>query len=230
MHTHVVRWADRPLVTQNLVGGDEGISDSGLSLSRLFPNPLLFLEATAEVFGGHSEVFQAPTRKDLTYVGRLRGYRDLTESTNLDFGASLAHGHNSLDLPEATTRLVGLDMTFRYKPLRRSIYQQILARTELVWSRRSLDPGELSAFGMYVSGEYQLGRRWFAGARYDRSQRAEEPDLRDQGGSLILTYRTSEFNLVRAHYRHTKYGDGIKANEVLLQFLFSIGAHGAHTF
>ena len=90
MHNHVMPWTDRPLVTQNLVGGEEGISDAGLSLSRLFPNEVLFLEATAEVYRGESELFRAPTRGDLTYVGRLRGYRDITESTNLDFGGSFA--------------------------------------------------------------------------------------------------------------------------------------------
>src|SRR5260221_14701209 len=93
MHNHVMPWTDRPLVTQDLVGGEEGISDAGLSLSRLIINPVLFLEATAEVYRGESpELFSAPRRQDLTYVGRLRGYRDVTESTNLDFGGSLPPG------------------------------------------------------------------------------------------------------------------------------------------
>ena len=52
MHNHVMPWTDRPLVTRDLVGGEEGISDAGLSLSRLFVNPVLFLEATAEAEAG----------------------------------------------------------------------------------------------------------------------------------------------------------------------------------
>jgi hypothetical protein len=35
---------------------------------------------------------------------------------------------------------------------------------------------------------------------------------------------------VRAQYRHTLYAEGVHANELLFQFLFSIGAHGAHVF
>jgi hypothetical protein len=229
-HAHAVRWVDRPQVTQNLLGGEEGLSDAGLSLSRLFPNPLLFLEATAEVYSGNNEVFQAPQRGDLAYVGRLRGYRDLTESTNLDVGASIARGHHSLEFVSDTTRLVGVDATFRYRPLRRAIYKQLLARTELVWSRRQQELGDQSAFGMYVSAEYQIARRWFAGARYDNAERTDDPSLKDRGGSFFLTFAPSEFSLVRGQLRHTKYGDGIKANEVLFQFLFSIGAHGAHPF
>jgi hypothetical protein len=50
LHNHVLPWADRPLVTENLVGGEEGISDAGLSVARLVPNPWFFLEATGQVF------------------------------------------------------------------------------------------------------------------------------------------------------------------------------------
>ena len=139
MHNHVMPWTDRPLVTQDLVGGEEGISDAGLSLSRLFPNRFLFLEAIGEVYRGESpDLFRAPERGDSTYVGRLRGYRDLTESTNLDFGGSFAHGTSVDAVHGLHTRLIGADLTFRYRPLRRAIYRRLIARTELVWSRRDL--------------------------------------------------------------------------------------------
>jgi len=35
---------------------------------------------------------------------------------------------------------------------------------------------------------------------------------------------------VRGQYRRTEYGDAAAANELLFQFQFSIGAHGAHPF
>ena len=41
----------------------------------------MYLEATGEVYRGESALFRAPRRRDLTYVGRLRAYRDLSEST-----------------------------------------------------------------------------------------------------------------------------------------------------
>ena len=134
MHSHILPWTDRPLVTRSLVGGEDGISDSGISVSKLILNPIMFLEATGEVYGGNSNVFNAPSRGDLTYVGHLRGYRDLTEGTNLDLGTSIAYGHNSTG-PDEITRLIGVDATFRYRPLRRAIYKRFTGRTELVWSR-----------------------------------------------------------------------------------------------
>jgi hypothetical protein len=123
-----------------------------------------------------------------------------------------------------------VDLTFRWRPLRRAIYRRLLARTELVWSRRDQPGGEVSAFGGYVSGEYQFARRWFVGARADWSERADDAGLRDTGASLLLTYWPSEFSQVRGQLRRIEYAEGLTAHEVLFQFLFSIGAHGAHAF
>ena len=39
---------------QNLVGGEDGIDDAGISVARLIPNPWIFLEATGQVFRGDS--------------------------------------------------------------------------------------------------------------------------------------------------------------------------------
>jgi hypothetical protein len=229
-HPHTLPWVDRPLVATNLTGGEDGLADAGISVARLIPNPWIFLEATGQVYQGNSEVFQAPTRGDLAYVGHLRAYQDLGESTNIDLGGSIAHGHNGAT-DDTTTRLLGVDATLRWKPLRRSIYTHFLARGEVTWSRRGEPVGALTAVGGYGYLEYQFARRWTAGLRYDNSERAEAPGLRDTGGSFILTFKPSEFSLVRAQYRRTSGADNDSpANELLFQFLFAIGAHGAHPF
>jgi hypothetical protein len=242
LHTHAMPTGDRPLVTENLVGGEEGISDSGVSVSKLIMNPAVYLEAIGEVYRGESEVFQASRRSKLNYVGRLRAFRDLTEGTNLDVGTSFAFGPTnlveSLDPPFAPTaldlnkRLVGVDATFRYRPLRRAIYRRFLARTELLWSRQDLPAGleRQHAFGFYGLGEYQFARRWYAGARYDQSERVLDSSLQDRGGSLFLTFWPSEFSQIRVQYRRTNFAEGRRANDVLFQFRFGIGAHAAHVF
>ena len=238
LHNHVLPWTDRPLVIQNLVGGEDGIDDAGFSVARLIPNPWIFLEATGQVFRGDSgeTLFKSSERGDLSYVGHLRGYQDLSESTNIDLGLSYSGGHNAsgvvdgLDAGRFRTNLYGVDATLRWKPLQRSIYHSFVGRTEVIWSRRDQFDGLQKAMGYYVSGDYQLGRRWFAGARYDRSDRADNASLLDSGQSLLLTYWPSEFSQVRGQYRRTKYAIGPTANELLFQFQFSIGAHGAHPF
>jgi hypothetical protein len=237
LHNHVLPWADRPLVINNLAGGEEGIGGAGLSAAGLIPVPDLFLEATGQVFRGDSgDVFHASERGDLSYVGHLRAYRDLGESNNIDFGASYSRGHNAsgvvggVDVGRFTTSLFGVDATYRWRPLRRSIYHSFIGRTEWIMSRRDQPLGRQDASGWYASGDYQFARRWFVGGRYDRSERAENASLLDRGGSALLTFWPSEFSQIRGQYRRTNYAEGESANEVLFQFQFSIGAHGAHPF
>lgn len=237
LHNHVLPWIDRPLVTTNLVGGEDGIDDAGFSIQRILPAPKgIFLEATGQVFRGDSAaVFKASQRSDLSTVAHLRGYKDITESTNLDLGMSYARGHNDagtlIALPSNfLTQLYGIDATVRWKPLRRSIYHSFVGRSELIWSQRQQPLREQRAFGFYTSGDYQLGRRWFVGGRYDWSDRGHFATLTDKGASAVLTYWPSEFSQVRGQYRFTKYAEGINANELLMQLIFSLGAHGAHPF
>jgi len=279
-HNHVLPWIDRPLVTQNLVGGEDGINDAGLSLSRILPSPKgLFLEGIAQVFRGDSDgVFSAVRRRDVSVVGHLHGYHDLSESTNIDLGASYARGHSPF--ADGNNQLFGIDATLRWKPLRRAIYQSFVARSEFIWARTSVAPTLTAVisptpipstttpfgntlvkpFGFYVSGDYQLGQRWILCGRFDRSERghclptnpendnttcvAYDPAtsaapyyafntarlLTDTGGSVLLTYKPSEFSLLRGQFRRTSYGEGRIANEFLLQLQFAMGAHGAHPF
>lgn len=234
-HNHTLPWIDRPLVMFNLLGGetddpDTGIKDAGISIARLIPAGPLFLEGTAEVFRGDSgRLFQSTRRQDFAVLGRLRGYADMTESSNLEAGVSVTRGRNDAG-SEFATRLIGTDLTFRWRPLQHSIYRSLAARTELMWSRREETSGPQRAFGGFVSGDYQFARRWMAGARVDWSERARAQELRDTGASAVLTFWPSEFNQIRAQYRRSRFADVGAANEFLFQALFTIGAHGAHAF
>jgi hypothetical protein len=229
LHAHQLPWVDKPLMIENLFGGEEGLADAGVSVSKLILNPWMFLEATGEIYQGSSSLFRSYERSDVSWAGRLRGYRDVTESTNVDIGASFASGTNDVS-PDSTTRLFGIDATVRYRPLQRAIYRRFQGRTELFWSRREQEDDTANAFGMYVSGDYQFARRWFAGARYDWSERAYDTSLVDKGPSFLVTFWPSEFSQVRGQYRRIRYAESVNANELLFQFLFSIGAHGAHAF
>src|SRR5256884_5278901 len=85
IHNHALPFIDRPLATNNLVGGEDGIDDAGISLSRFLPAPKnWFFQGTAQVYRGDSdEVFSANRRQDVSVVGHLRLYRDLGESTKI---------------------------------------------------------------------------------------------------------------------------------------------------
>src|SRR6266849_6331251 len=125
IHNHALPFIDRPLATNNLVGGEDGIDDAGISISRFLPAPKnWFLQGTAQVYrGDSSDVFTSNRRQDVSVVGHLRLYRDLGESTNIDLGGSYARGHNTagvgsttFDLGNFLTNLYSADATLRWKP------------------------------------------------------------------------------------------------------------------
>lgn len=236
LHAHVLPWTDRPLVTQNLVAGEDGIDDAGFSVTRILPAPGgLFLEGTAQVFRGDSgDLFTSSKRSDISTVEHLRAYKDLSDSANLDVGYSYGRGHNDVGTA-FTTQLNGIDATFHWTPLRRTIYHNFVGRAEWIWSDRNqlnaaLVQEQQKAFGLFASGDYRLNRRWTLGGRYDRSGEARNSSLIDSGFSTLLTYWPSEFSQIRGQYRFTRYAGNRDANELLFQFLFSLGAHGAHPF
>jgi hypothetical protein len=246
MHNHVLPWVNRPLVTQNLVGNEDGINDAGVSVNRYIPAPKnWFMDFTGQVFRGDStDVFQAQVKNDVSVVGHLRAYKDLTENANLDLGGSYSRGHTLFGSP-FIANLYGIDATYRWKPLQRAIYRSFIARSELIWRQQNQPslvlcttiicppntaPGFQRAFGYYVSGDYQFARRWFAGLRLDNSDRPFNAALNDKGGSAVLTYWPSEFAQVRGQYQFTRYAGNIDANELFVQVQFSLGAHGAHPF
>ncbi len=247
MHNHVLPWVDRPLVSQNLVGGEDGIDDAGVSVQHILPAPKnWFLEFTGQGFRGDSaDVFTSSVKNDLSTVGHLRAYHDLTDNANIDLGASYSRGHNLFGT-NFITSLYGIDATYRWKPLTRSIYKSFVARSEFIW-RQQQQPSLLAcaapavcpvnvaagfqrAFGYYASADYQFARRWFVGARVDNSDRPFNSHLNDKGGSAVLTYWPSEFAQIRGQYRFTRYAGNFDAHELFMQVQFALGAHGAHPF
>ena len=231
LHLHVLPWADEPLPVDNLLGGEEGWIGTGVSVARLFPVGDTFTEGTLQIFSGQEGgPFQGERRGDLAYNGHYRVFKDLTDATNLDLGLSYGVGPNS-SKPNARTRLEGLDLAYRWKPLQTGSYRSAIFRGEIYRSLRDQPGGVQTALGWYASGEYQLAKRWFVGARLEASDHADDESARDTGAAGTLTFWPSEFSQLRAELRRRHYGlTDYTANEFLLQLQFAIGAHGAHPF
>ena len=227
-HTHTRPWIDQPMMLTRFLG-EEGVADVGVSVSKSIGNPFgAFIEATGEVYSGDVEgTFGRGTDNDLLYNAHLKFFRDLGENSNVEVGTSWARG--GLPEGEGHNRLAGVDVTYRWKPLSRSIYNSFIARLEALANERS--DFDRTLYGYYASADYQVARRWFVGARVDRADRFfEDAHFRDHGVSGTITFWPSEFSQVRGQYRRTKFGNGPTFNEILFQLQFAIGAHGAHVF
>ncbi len=228
-HTHVRPWVDQPLMIHNFFG-DEQLADSGISVSKLIPSSFGVMEATAEVYRGDVEnVWGQRNQNDLGYNGHFKLFRDITENSNIEVGTSYARGTlPDTKLRRGANQFGGVDLTYRWKPLSRGLYNSLIYRFEGLVNKR--DDLDRNLTGFYTSLDYQLAQRWFSGVRLDRADRLTGDRFRDQGISATLTFWPSEFSQIRGQLRHTSYGGLKSVNELLFQLQFAIGAHGAHTF
>lgn len=102
--------------------------------------------------------------------------------------------------------------------------------------------------GWYLQGAYQFMPAWRVGLRYDRLS-SGTPDIGLVGGgvltaadfpqlaswhpsrtSLMFDYSASEFSRLRLQFAQDKSRPDAIDNQVFLQYIMSLGVHGAHTF
>jgi len=236
-HPPETPFADRPLAAEALFG-DEGLSAVGGSASWLLPLPFyanLDAEVTNTPEMEEGGAFTPNRGKDLLYLGRLSTYFDLSEAANVAIGGSFADGANGADTlpsddPPPTinalrARLVGADLTFRWKNPRRAIYRSLVAQME--WMRRRADlplGSDVEATGGYVWTDFQFARRWHAGGRYDWFEGI-------QGALGFVTFNPSEFSSISGQIRRDGLnGRSHKDTLYFLKMTFSIGPHGQHPF
>jgi hypothetical protein len=95
--------------------------------------------------------------------------------------------------------------------------------------------------GWYLQGAYQFMPRWRAGLRYDRLDRGTVQTGVSLAGPLIAEHNPSrvtamidwsgtEFSRLRLQVASDKSRAGATDNQVVLQYVLSLGAHGAHKF
>jgi hypothetical protein len=95
--------------------------------------------------------------------------------------------------------------------------------------------------GWYAQGVFQFTPEWRAGLRYDQLDSGRQnlgsnianlalPDYKPQRATVMVDYSWSEFSRARLQYAQDKSMQGVTDNQLTLQYIMSLGAHGAHTF
>lgn len=96
--------------------------------------------------------------------------------------------------------------------------------------------------GWYVQSVYQFMPMWRVGLRYDKLH-SGSPELALSASdfqrlasfnptrtSVMLDYSRSEFSRFRIQFARDQARSGVIDNQFFLQYIMSLGAHGAHTF
>jgi hypothetical protein len=211
-------------VNERVLGG-EGLNEVGLGLSTLLPTEW-YSEATFQVLNGDNELFASPDGEDLAYVGRWENLWDLDESTTLELGASFASGRNA---HSRWTRLLGGDLTIKWRPTRRQRDRGLTIQTEYVGAWMDDGADVESVGGLYALVEAQVDRRWWLQARYDVFGLPRLEPHREHRFSGLLAFVPSEFSAIRLQYNHNREGDE-KVHQLVLQLNFTMGSHPAHSY
>ncbi len=231
-HLHRMPWVDYPNMVVNFFG-EEGMSEQGISVNRLIPNPWdQFMELTLEVFNNENEEsFAGGEGDDLVYLAHLKSFFDFSQSSNFQLGLSYATGPNDEGHGGTRTHMQGVDLTYRWRPKEQGLYRSLVFQNEALFSQRDQDPGNvIHSLGLYSYLGYQFGRRWTAGLRYDYSEFPEDNDSRENGYSGLLTFQQSEFAFWRLQYKRTERNFDRDIDELWLQCNFGIGPHRAHEY
>ena len=250
-HRAELQMFDYPLVHREFFG-EEGFSSTGVWGSWIGA-PLGFfqelsivgaegMEAHAHEEEEHAEDAHAPRAAqegearggslgddlaDRLWLAHVKNSLDLTAASNLELGASWATAIVEDEEARARTNVYGIDVTWRWKPPRLAKYRSAILQAEAIW-RDEAGPAETRSGG-FVYAQWQLSRRWHAGARGDWAESLEEEGTL-RGGQLLVKWFPTEFSQLRLAYERQDPEHGEALDRLIFQTTFALGPHRPHAF
>lgn len=248
-HAHAWDFTDAPLAYRALLGNQYG--DDGVQLRWLAPTDL-FMEFGAELMrGDHFPAGGAADngRGSVTAFAHVGG--DVGDSHSWRFGlsqlradASERESGDTPDIFEGTSHVNIADFVWKWAPHGNAKTTNVKFQTE--YMQRSED-GQFNGLdynadqnGWYSQAIYQFMPRWRVGVRYDRLS-ADDPGPAFAGTvldtlghtpqrtSLMLDFSNSEFSRLRLQVNRDE-SQPVRDDQAFLQYIMSIGAHGAHQY
>jgi hypothetical protein len=254
IHPHANPFAEPFLILRTYLPGEEGLNETGVSLSERIPVHGDFsLNVAADWLQGDSFRIEREPAADpndpialggddragesrSAGAGRLSGFAMLGEQSAIEFGLSATAGTNNV-AASTVTRVYGADVKAKLWPSPRSyIVLQgealMLDREDATWSPVSeYSSTTVDPVGGYFYADYNFGLRYNLGASFERFQEptVDEPWTHAAGvfAGLSLLEETTVFRL---DYVHVNPEVGDETNQVTLRIIYSMGPHKAHSF
>jgi hypothetical protein len=187
-------------------------------------------------------------RAGLSYLQTRAGDRSYSQTDAFGRDAELAFS--------GTSHVAVADFVWKYAPNGNAMTTNFKLQGEYFWRRERGDltydaDGHLgltqtggyasTQSGWYLQGVYQFQPGWRVGARYDRLD-GGSVDYGDNAARLgtaaydprrvtvMVDYTPSEFSRIRLQLAQDKSRQDATDNQLFLQYILTIGAHGAHKF
>ena len=256
-HSHADDFADRPLTNRAFLDGNYG--DDGVQISAVLPTPI-YSEVGAGAFRGDDFPAGGADGNDIgawTAYGRIGG--DVGDNTSWRLGLSTLQADGiSRDGNEDTVNFSGdsslyiADARAVYAPTGNNAEQEVILQGEFFirdedGTYEDMDAGtgaivyDDSQSGWYAQSVYKFHPQWRVGARYSQLYAGDIPaglvgSALDDGGhdpwaaTAMVDWTNSEFSRIRAQFSREEVADGQEDNQFTLQYIMSLGAHGAHNY
>ena len=147
------------------------------------------------------------------------------------------------------TRLYGIDFRFTMAPTGNARESELIFQAEYFWRKEDgtyalehEEEGEEPhtdelktdsiAHGWYIQGVYKPVPSWRFGARYARLSPPDDARIEHNPHAFaaMVDWTNSEFGRVRLQYNHEALNGDEEDNQIMLQYVMSLGAHAAHSF
>ena len=248
-HPHADDFVDRPLPYRIFLNGNLG--DDGAQLRWLAPLDC-FVEFGAEAYRGDSFPAHGARGHGVgTYTLFAHTGDDLNDEWSYRVGGSYVHaeaaGRATGQLPDifdGTSELAIADVIFKWAPNGNPAERNFKLQAEYLrrWESGLFNNADYAGTqeGFYLQTVYQFQRRWRIGARYDRlfadntgvGIAGTVLDTLDHDPSrvaLLLEFDNSEFSRLRLQYSRDQSSRSTD-HQLFLNYIYSLGAHGAHQF
>lgn len=247
-HRHADDFVDRPLPYQAFFGGQ--YIEDGMQARWVVPATLL-VELGAEVNWGGASPATANGEKS---PGAVTLFTNIGGDVGLDNSWQLGVSWLSADVVgresgtpgesfSGDSDLTTVDFVWKWAPEGNSTLTNFKVQAE--YFRRSEDGlfdslvYDGDQMGWYLQGVWQFAQQWRVGYRHDVVDADSSPILsgtilEDSGrnserDSLMLDWSPSEFSRLRVQYARDQVLPE-SDNQWFLQYMMSVGAHGAHEF
>ncbi len=153
------------------------------------------------------------------------------------------------------SQTAGLDFVWKYSPNGNRRDSNVKFQSEFFQRKESgdltydseiakvTDTYAVTQSGFYVQSLYQFKPRWRVGARYDRLDAGvaqvgalnvanviSDYAFNPTRTTLMLDYSPSEFSRLRVQVANDQSRQGLKDIQLFVQYIMSLGAHGAHNY
>ena len=227
-HAHAWDFVDVPLAYQAFLGGQ--YRQDGVQVKWIAPIDH-YVELGVEA--GNGDAYPGSTR-DRNGIGSSAVYAhsggDIGDAASWRAGVSYLRtdAEDESGIRQAS-RLGIADFVWKYAPGGANREGAAKVQGEY-FSGRLRDAVRQS--GWYLQGVYQFLPEWRAGVRYDRldPRGVDDVTYAPRKASVMVDYNPSEFTRIRLQFARAELASGLADNQFFVQYILSLGAHGAHKY